>query len=150
MKFELRALILSTENRYLKSTRISHDGSYLFMGVNYSYLSVLMVLGGTSVEDSQRIVPSFFYDTYRFNHQGSSGKTGKDTCLVSKKDQLRATEHILHIPAAINKHRPSAKDFHCLTARFLQVLLKFSFSYGSVTSFIKPRGITDSILQKSK
>ena len=60
MKFELRALILSTENRHLKSTRISHDGSCLFMGVNYSYLSVLMVLGGTSVEDSQRIVPSFF------------------------------------------------------------------------------------------
>lgn len=49
MSFGLLFSQLKTAN--LQSTRISYGCSCLYMGVNYSYLSVLMVLGGTSVED---------------------------------------------------------------------------------------------------
>ena len=58
MSFGLLFSQLKTAN--LQSTRISRGCSYLYLGVNYSYLSVLTVLGGTSVEDIERIVPSFF------------------------------------------------------------------------------------------
>ena len=92
-----QVLILSTENRQFFLEYESKPKRFASIkDVNHLCYSVLMVLGGTSVEDVDND-SILFYGTYRLIDKAGIRTSRTYTCMAGTKDFMPTPQYVLHL-----------------------------------------------------